>query len=174
MADDDESPPSRDLILAETRRALDAAFPPERAASLLRAIERGWPPTLFPRVQLKTSDRSVYASSFEMHGTYEGVLEGIPDHEPLIEAARRPYGGIPVHLFPPPLQRIRRDNPDRDTFVLPGWRCVAVLRSFEAIEPGSDYSLLRIAWFRGDADPILPVDLIEQLDWERLAEDYEY
>lgn len=173
MADDGERP-TRDLVFAETRRALEAAFPPERAAWLLRAIELGWPPTPFPEVKLTRSARSVRVSSFEMHGTYEGVLEGIPDHEPLIEAARRPYGGIPVHLFPPPLRRIRRDNPDRDTYVLPGWRCVAVLRSFEAIEPGSDYSLLRIAWFRDDADPLFPADLVADLDWEKLAEDYEY
>lgn len=173
MADESERP-TRDLVFAETRRALEAAFPTERAAWLLRAIEVGWPPTHFPEVKLKQGQRSAYASSFEMHGTYEGVLEGIPDHEPLIEAARRPYGGIPVHLFPPPLRRIRRDNPERDTFVLPAWRCVAVMRSWQAIEPGSDYSLLRIAWFREDPDPILPIDQIAELDWERLAEDYEY
>lgn len=173
MATDDEKP-TRDLVIAETRRALEAAFPPERAAWLLRAIEVGWPPAHFAEVKLRTSDRSVVASSFEMHGTYEGVLEGLPDHEPLIEAARRPYGGIPVHLIPPPLRRIRRDNPERDTYVLPRWRCVAVLRSFQAIEPGSDYSLLRVAWFREDSDPLFPADLIADLDWERLAEDYEY
>ena len=175
MAEDEKDDrASRDLVIAEAKRALEAAFPPERAAWLLRAVEVGWPPSHFPAVRLTRSDRVVTATSIEMHGTYEGVLEGIPEHEPLIEAARRPYGGIPVHLFPPALRRIRRDNPERDTFVLPGWRCAAVLRSYQAIEQGSDYSLLRIAWFREDPDPLFPVDLVADLDWERLAEDFEF
>ena len=36
---------SRDLVIAEAKRALESTFPMERAATLLREIEKGWPST---------------------------------------------------------------------------------------------------------------------------------
>lgn len=173
--------PTRDLVLAETRRALEAAFTPERAAWLLRAIEVAWPTAPLPSVRLKRGGpRTVRVSRFEMYGTYEGVLEGLPHHEPILASAKQAYDGIPVYLIPPPLRRPGSQPPRFSTtppgeiLVLPAWRCSAVLRSLETVEPGNDYSLLRLAWFRDDADPLFPVDAVEDLDWERLAHDFEY
>jgi hypothetical protein len=169
-----EEVPTRDLVIAETRRALEAAFTPERSAWLLRAIEIAWPPVPLPPVKLKRgAPRTVNVSRFEMSGTYEGVLEGVPHHEPILAAAKQAYDGIPVFLVPPPLRRLEGYT-SGERFILPSWRCAAVLRSFEAVDPGSDYSLLRVAWFRDDADPLFPVDAVEDLDWERLAHDFEY
>lgn len=168
-----EEVPTRDLVIAETRRALEAAFTPERAAWLLRAIEIAWPAAPLPPVRLKRGgSRTVHVSRFEMYGTYEGVLEGVPHHEPILASAKRVYDGIPVYLIPPPLRPL--EGPPGGRLILPAWRCAAVLRSFEPVEPGSDYSLLRLAWFRDDADPLFPVGAVEDLDWERLAHDFEY
>ena len=167
-----EDVPTRDLVLAETRRALEAAFTPERAAWLLRAIEIAWPPMPLAPVRLtRGAPREVHVSKIEMQETYEWYLGGVPHHDRILESARQSFDGVPVYLVPPPL-RPGTTVPQGGS-LLPAWQCTAVLRS-EAVEAGSDYSLLRLAWFRDDPDPLFPVDALEQLDWERFAQDFEY
>ena len=117
--------------------------------------------------------RKISLVRWNMIGTYSGILEGSKKgasqyiREELPEkAARTLPPGHPLAIIRSPLGE------------LPDWFCVAELESPNSVHnTGPDFqSRLYVCWFMEDTarslDEVIE-SIIPQLDWERLAEDYD-
>ena len=117
--------------------------------------------------------RKIDLVRWNMVGTYSGVLEG--DRISASSHIREDLTDMVANIMPPghPLAVIEPPSGE-----LPSWLCVAELESLESIHNnGPDYaSRLYVCWFMEDTAWSLDEEIesiIPQLDWERLAEDYD-
>jgi hypothetical protein len=109
-----------------------------------------------------------------IEGTYGGVLEGTAE-----TASPRIFRGIgdrAARILPPakPLAVVRPP-----THPLPQWLVVAELASKSGVRTTDpDFnSFLYVCWFVENIDqgiPTLIESILPQLDWEGLADDYDY
>lgn len=117
--------------------------------------------------------RKIGLIRWNMVDTYSGVLEG--DKENASKYIREDLPERAARIMPPghPLALI-----ELPTGELPDWLCVAELESpYSVHNAGPDFfSRLFVCWFMDDTSRSLD-DVIEtiipQIDWERLAEDYD-
>ena len=137
------------------------------------------------RRQLQLKTRAVSIESLNQREIYAGQIEGLPTREKnkeLIASAltRLRAAGAAPYLVPPvetPIPYPRGDYPFGEPAALPRVICVASCRSpFPARDSSKDASHMTIVWFQDDyAFPIEPSvqEHLSNLEWERLAVDYE-
>ncbi len=153
------------------------------------------------RLQLE-SGRKLRLSQLEQSETYTGMMEGVPDKKAndwgidvdLRRAAHREYTLGEPHLIPPRRRDYQHEPGDmeqerarrahyptewkRDPEWIPLVCCIGCFHSFPPVhDQEKQGSCLTVVWYQDDyALPIDPEILrsLKQLDWDRLATDYEY
>jgi len=117
--------------------------------------------------------RKIGLDRWNMVGTYSGVLEG--SKKDASKVIRENMPEMAAKILPPghPLAVV---GPPKGE--LPRWLCVAELESPDGVHnTGPDFnSRLYVCWFMEDTarslDEVIE-SIIPQIDWERLAEDYD-
>ena len=128
--------------------------------------------------------RQIEVIYLKQWSTYAGLIMGTPHrkmNEEMIAGAIRELGKNAPHYLVSPRRTpivLRGGRRHRKYEALPGTTCVARFASIDpARDQGADGSELWIIWFQPQfAFPIEPSVQreIEAVDWESLAEDYEY
>ncbi len=140
-------------------------------------------------LQLKTGP-AIHLRFLEQSLVYGGMLEGVPTRQTnqyaidrFMAEAREQLEGCEPYLIPPPTRPI--ENDPRPAFarrsppeLIPSVACIArFLSRRPAREPHKDGSQLVVVWFQDDfAFPIDPSVMahLHELDWARLAFDFDY
>jgi hypothetical protein len=111
---------------------------------------------------------------WNMVGTYSGVLEG--DRKSTSPYIREDLNERAARILPPghPLAVVEPPKGE-----LPRWLCVAEFNSQVSVhKTGQDFfSRLYVCWFMEDTAKSLDgviKSIIPQIDWENLAEDYDF
>ncbi|MBI4952141.1 MAG: hypothetical protein HY908_08910 [Myxococcales bacterium] len=134
-------------------------------------------------VELVTG-RRLHASAFHVQATYAGLLEGYPDAERnelrlgrMPDRARQLLGALPVHVVAPPRRRVARPDPeDPPAEYLPACWIAASFRS-DPIDRVMHGSSAILVWFQEAPFPMPSPEALADLrrvDWNALAQDYEY
>lgn len=129
-------------------------------------------------VQL-VSGREVRVEGIHITETYSGLLEGYPDEELNTETLANArtlmngcWGARRTHMIAPTYSQ------DSGHTFLPPWLCIAWLSSPDPIDPSFMGSEMVVIWFAHDACSMPIKQMIHEaakdLDWESLAEDFDY
>ena len=117
--------------------------------------------------------RKIGLDRWNMVGTYSGVLEG--SKKDASKVIRENMPEMAAKILPPGHPLLVVGPPKGE---LPRWLCVAELESPDGVHnTGPDFnSRLYVCWFMEDTarslDEVIE-SIIPQIDWERLAEDYD-
>ncbi|HEV7694384.1 MAG TPA: hypothetical protein VGO52_26345 [Hyphomonadaceae bacterium] len=143
------------------------------------------------RFTMKTRQK-IEILELRQHLTYEGLLEGVPTRErnqrqidglvaSLSEQVSPHWTPPPVFLVPPFETPISMPDgkpyPFETPARLPSVTCIARLQSYTTRDPDMDYSNLTVIWFQEAFALPIAEDIstqLQQLDWTRLATDYEF
>jgi hypothetical protein len=132
------------------------------------------------------SGREIAIGRLYQFRTYEGLIEGLPTKErnarriPHFRNEAQELWKLKVHLIEPSETPIEYDGkyPLGTPAMLPGTVCFGRFSSLTpARDSSKDGSELTIVWFQNDF--AFPIDdsvlkAIRTLDWESIAEDYQY
>lgn len=125
---------------------------------------------------------TIYADEIVARRTYLGLIEGVPNdsiNERMIDelklmCGRAFYVDRCVVLAPAMTARQIRGKPWR---ALPSSALGGLFRSVRPVrDPNKTYSMLAILWFQDDFEPLLSREALasmQQLNWARLAQDYD-
>jgi hypothetical protein len=120
--------------------------------------------------------RPIWSKCFHQEVTYSGMLIGSPSKKVndfilgnLVRRAKEMFGDFPVIILNADVQ-VDANGEER----LPPIVCVS---GFETIaQPGNRNAFLIIVWFEHSIEPRLPertLDQMRNLDWDKIARDYE-
>jgi len=136
---------------------------------------------------IKIGNEHISIKSLHQWQTYAGLLEGLPTdrmNENILkrvsESAKKYTHIDTLHIIEPTQMPIAYEGkyPFGTPMQLPGYVCVAELSKFGAArDKNRDGSMLALVWFQEEyAFPIKAEILkkMEQLNWNELAEDFDY
>ncbi len=113
---------------------------------------------------------------FYSYRTYSGCLEGYPPLDSVYNSIRnrikKLWGDRPVHIIEPEIKIIPKQHHFGPYDVLPQWTHIVWAHGPEK-DPENHGSHLVIVWFTNEAI-VMVDDILDQVDWQAHAEDFQY